>query len=333
MMKQLVRVGKALPNCVFVAASLLLCLSANGASAAQTRKPANTTDCASASNKNKPPCVVENPTGQVTVFWPTIRMGNAVPRVIESKIEVWIDKTLVGAVNGDKPLTVSLPNGPHTLELKPYDDFLENIRPIREMQITVSSQKPLYFQIIHQGWSINASELDAPTAQSVLAGGESKDEGNASTSQSTVSANEPKDKPGALSSLATLLSTDKKTSNEMKTPTGSATIYLYWPRPALDFGYLDKFNTAVPVFLDGKRIGGVMTADYLVMKVPSGEHSLGLDVGLPMGRLLKQDFILGADSMRYFRVEKHDEVRLTEDSPEEAADYVKGLQQKEVNLH
>ena len=117
-----------------------------------------------------------------------------------------------------------------------------------------------------------------------------------------------------------------------KAPSGPpAKIHLYWPRPALDFGFLDKFNTAVPVFLNGKRVGAIATGEYLVVKVPSGEEVLGLDVGLSSGRLLKQDFILGAGTTRYFHVQHHDEFRMAEDSPEEAADYAKGLRQREVS--
>ena len=187
MLKQLVRVGNAFPNRLFVAVSLLLCLCADGAWAAQTGKRSSTIDCASASNKNKPPCIVESPTGQVTVFWPKLRASNAVGQVLESNMVVWIDKARVGMVKDDAPLTISLPNGPHTLVLKPYDDWLENIRPPKETQITVSAQRPLYLQIIHQGWAITASELDAPTAQAVLSGGEPKDAGNASPSQSAGS--------------------------------------------------------------------------------------------------------------------------------------------------
>ena len=328
MLKQLVRVGNAFPNRLFVAVSLLLCLCADGAWAAQTRKPASTTDCASAANKNKPPCVAESPTGQVTVFWPKLRTSNAVGRVLESKMEVWIDKARVGMVNQDAPLTLTLPNGPHTLELKPYDDWLENIRPPKATQITVSAQRPLYLQIIHQGWAITASELDASTAQAVLSGGEPKDEGSASTSQAAVSDKEPKDKAEAFPSLAALFSDDTKT----KTPSGPpATIHLCWPRPALDFGFLDQFNTAVPVFRNGKPIGAITTGADLVVTVPSGEQVLGLDVGLSSGRLLKQNFILGAGTTRYFHVQHHDEFRMMEDSPEEAADYAKGLRQREVS--
>ncbi len=342
MLKQLVRVGDAFPYRHFVAISLLVCLCADGAWAAQVRKP----DCASASNKNKPPCVAESPTGQITVFWPKLRASNAVGQVLESKMVVWVDKARVGMVNQDAPLTVSLPNGPHTLELAPYDDWLENIRQPKQTQITVSAQKPLYLQIIHQGWSITASELDAPTAQAVLSGGEPKDEGNASPtqaappqggasqgvpsqtspSQAAASDKEPREKAGGVSFLAALFTDEKKTP----TPSGPpATIRLSWPRPVLDFGFLDNFNTAVPVFLNGKRIGSITTGEDLVVKSPSGEQVLGLDVG--SGRMLKQDFILGAGTTRYFHVQHHDEFRVMEDSPEEAAGYAKGLRQREVS--
>jgi hypothetical protein len=334
MLKQLVRVDKGFPNRLFVAASLLLCLCADGALGAQTRKPASAIDCGSASNKNKPSCIVESPTGQVTVFWPKLRASNAIGQVLESKMVVWIDKARVGMVRQDAPLTVSLPNGVHTLELRPYDDWLENIRPPKQTQITVSAQKPLYLQIIHQGWSITASELDASTAQAVLHGDEPKDEGsaNASPAQAAAPDKESKDKAEAPSFLAALFSEDTKKSNEAKAPSGPpATIHLYWPRPALDFGFFDKFNTAIPVYLNGKRVGEIATGEYLVMNVPSGEHVLGLDVNLPIYRLLKKDFVLGAGTTRYFHVEHHDEFRMTEDSPEEAAGYGKGLRQREVS--
>ncbi|MGA7323330.1 MAG: PEGA domain-containing protein [Rhodomicrobium sp.] len=341
-MMKLVRAGKAFPNRFFVAISLLLCLSADGASAAQTPKPARTADCDSAPYKNKPPCAPESPTGRVTVFWPKLRMSNAVTRTFNSKIEVWIDKAKVGMVMGNTPLTVSLPNGPHKLELKPYDDYLENIRPTRETQITVSAQKPLYFQVVDQGFVVTASELDAPTAQAVLAGNEPKNERNASTSQAAPSGNEPKDERNAFTSLAAVFGKEDKPNatpslpppagNNMKTPSELGTIYLYWPRPALGFGFLEKLATDLPVYLDGNRIGAVKLGEYLAIKVPSGEHALGLDVGLSNGRLLKQDFVLGAGSTRHFHVQNQDTFRLLEDSPEEAADYAKGLTQRQVSV-
>ncbi len=296
MMKELIQAGKAFPNCLFVAIGLLLCLSADHALAAQKRKPA--TNCASASNQNKPPCVVESPTGQVTVFWPKLRMTNAAARIFEGKMEVWIDDARVGIVLGDDPLTLTLPNGPHKLELRPYDDYLENIRPIKPTQIAVSAQKPLYFQILDQGFSIKASELDAGTAQAVLAGGEPpKTESNATPSLMAIFSSEPKAKPDAGPSQAALA------GNEANRPSASSAVYLYWPRPALGLGFLDKYSSDIPVYVDERRIGAIKIGEYLSLKVPTGEHTLGLDVGLPGGRLLKQDFLVGANETRHFHLQ------------------------------
>jgi len=285
MMKQLVRVGKAFPYGFFAAISLLLCLSADGASAAKKGKP---TDCASPSNKNKPPCAVESPTGQVTVFWPKRGLSDRVARSLNSKIEVWIDNAKAGIVLGDVPLIVNVPNGPHILKLKVYDDYLENIRPVRETQITVSPQNPLYFQIVDSGFAITARELDAPTAQAVLF------------------------KSNAYPSLAA-------------PGGGDGTIYVYWPRPALGLGFLDKYASDLPVVLDGKRVGAVKIGEYLMVKTPPGQHALELGAGSSHGGLHTQDFMLGAGSTRYFHVENQDAVRMFEDSPEEAAAYGKGL--------
>jgi len=326
MMKQLVRAGKAFPNRLFVAISLLLCVSADGALAAQKGKTASP-DCASASHKNKPPCAVESPTGQVTIFWPRRGLNNRLARAFNPKMEVWIDKANVGMVVGAVPLTLTLPNGPHKLELKPYDDYLENIRPIKEQQITVAAQNPLYFQIVDQGVTIVASELDAPTAQAVLSGGERPKDvastSQAAVSQAAVSGNEPKGKPSASPSRAA------PAGNDTKTPSVSGTVYLYWPKPGLGLGFLDKYASDLPVFLDGKRIGAIKIGEYLMVKTTPGEHAVGLDVGLSNGRLLKKDFILGAGATNYFHVENQDTVRLFEDSPEDAADY-KGLTQREA---
>ena len=110
----------------------------------------------------------------------------------------------------------------------------------------------------------------------------------------------------------------------------AGTIYLYWPRPGLGLAFLDQYANDLPVFLDGKRIGAVKLGEFLTVKMPPGEHALGLDVGLSNGRLLKKDFLLGAGSTSHFHIENQDAVRMVEDSPEEAADLVKGLRQREV---
>jgi hypothetical protein len=292
MMNQLVRLGEAFPNGLWVAIGLLLCLSADGASGAPARKPAGPTDCASAANKNIPPCALE--TGKVTVFWPKRGLTDKLARTFNSKIEVWIDKVKAGIVLGDVPLVLSLPNGPHKLELKVHDDYLENIRPIRETEITVSAQQPLYFQIVDQGVSIVARELDAPTAQAILF------------------------KPNAYPSLAV-------PGSDMKTPTGDGTLYVYWPKPTLGLGFLDKYSTDMPVLLDGKRVGAAKLGEYLVLKTPPGEHTLEVDAGSLRSGRNKEGFIIGAGGTRYFRIENQDAVRMFEDSAEEAAVYAKGL--------
>ncbi len=81
---------------------------------------------------------------------------------MHSKAEVLIDGNTVGTVDFDTPLTVSVPNGPHKLMLK-ANDYLGLSKP-NEVQIAVSAQKPLYFQVVNNG----LSELDGPTAQSLL---------------------------------------------------------------------------------------------------------------------------------------------------------------------
>src|SRR5262249_44468444 len=153
-------------------------------------------------------------TGKVTLFWPKGGLSDRVARTFNSKIDVWIDKAKVGMVLGDMPLIVSVPNGPHKLELKVNDDYLENIRPVRETEITVSAQKPLYFQLVDSGLAITVRELDAPTAQAVLS------------------------KFNAYPSLVAALA-----GNNTKAPSGDGTIYVYWPKPGLGLGFLDRFST------------------------------------------------------------------------------------------
>ena len=102
-----------------------------------------------------------------------------------------------------------------------------------------------------------------------------------------VPAKEQKGKPNTKQSLAA------SAANETKTPPASGTIYLYWPRPASVLGFLDKYSNDLPVFLDDKRIGGVKVGEYLMVTMPPGEHSVGLDVGMSGGRLLKKASLLG----------------------------------------
>ncbi len=118
-----------------------------------------------------------------------------------------------------------------------------------------------------------------------------------------------------------------------KIPSGTGTIYFYWPKSGLDFGFLDKLNTDLPVLLDGKRIGAFTIGDYVMVKAPSSEHVLSLDMSLSSAQLIKQKFILEGGSTHYFHVEKRLDFHIMEDSPEEAAEFgKKGLRQREVSV-
>ncbi|MGO8954448.1 MAG: DUF2846 domain-containing protein [Rhodomicrobium sp.] len=118
-----------------------------------------------------------------------------------------------------------------------------------------------------------------------------------------------------------------------KVPSGTGTIYFYWPKSGLDFGFLDKLSTDSPVFLDGKRIGAITNGDYLTVKAPAGEHVLSLDMSFSSGPLLKQNLILEGGSTQYFHVEKQLDFHIMEDSPEESAEFAKkGLRQREVSV-
>jgi len=269
MLKQRVRIGKAFPNRLFFALSVMLWLFANGAPATQK------CDCPCAKDKQQIPAAVPLP-GQVTIFWP--RPDGFLARAFHSKAEVQIDSALVGTIDFDAPLTVSVPGGPHKLTIKGKEAY--------ETKIAVSGGNPLYFQVIENG----VSELDAATAYALLSG------------------------------------------NVTRLPSGTGTIYFYWPKSGFEIGFLDKLNTDLPVFLDGKRIGTFTNGDYLVVKVPSGDHVLALDMSLSSGPMLKKKIILGADSTRYFHVEKRLDFGIFEDSPEEAAEFArKELRQREAS--
>ncbi len=159
MMKQLVRLGKALPNRLLFAISLLLWLLANGAPATQK------CDCPCAKDKKQASAAL-SPTGQITILWP--RDDTFLGRALHSKMEVQIDTAAVGTVDFDAPLTVSVPNGPHKLVIKQKNGYLDSLSKTYETQIEVSAQKPLYFQIVEKGMSIYTSELNGATALALL---------------------------------------------------------------------------------------------------------------------------------------------------------------------
>ncbi len=286
MMKQLDWLGKVFPNRLFVVISLLLLLHAYGAPATQK------CDCPCAMDK-KQASAPQNPTGQVTIVWP--RPDSFLARAFHSKIAVQIDTDVVGTVDFDAPLTLSVPNGPHKLVVKQKSGYLESIAKTNETQITVSAQKPLYFKIGDNGLGVTANEVDDATALALLSGG---------TKNSWQAA-----------------------------PSGTGTIYIYWQKIGLDIGFLDKLSTDLPVYLDGKRIGVFTNGDYLTVKAPSGEHVLSLDMSLLNGQRIKQDLILATGSTLYFHVVKHLDFHIIEDSPEEAAEFAKkGLRQREASV-
>ncbi len=280
MLKQFVSMGKASTNYLFVAISLLSCLPAHGAPAAQK------CDCPCTCNK-KQTSAADSQTGQVTIVWP--RDDTFLGRALHSKIEVQIDAAVAGTVDFDAPLTVSVPNGAHKLVVKQKNGYIDNLSKTYESEITVSAQKPLYFQIVDKGLNIYTAELDAATALALL-------------------------------------------SSAPKIPSGIGTIYFYWPKAGLGIGFLDQFNTDLPVVLDGKRIGVFTIGDYVVVKVPAGDHVLSLDMSLTSGPRLKQDLTLAGGATRYFHVEKRLDYHIFEDSPEEAAEFAKkGLRQREAS--
>ncbi len=118
MPKQLVRKGKAFSNLLIVAISLALCVPALGAPAAQN------CDCPCAKGK-KQTAATDTTAGQVTVVWP--RDETFLGRTLHSKIEVQIDAAIVGAVDYDTPLTVSVPNGLHKLVVKQKNGYLDSL--------------------------------------------------------------------------------------------------------------------------------------------------------------------------------------------------------------
>jgi hypothetical protein len=161
-MVQLVSMGKGLPSRLFAAIGLLLCFAGPAAPAAQK------CDCPCAKDK-KQASAPESPTGQVTIIWP--RDGSFLGRAFHSKIDVQIDAAAVGTVDFDAPLTVSVPNGAHKLVVKQKNGYLDSLSKTYETEITVSAQKPLYFQIIDKGINIYTAELNAATALALLSTG------------------------------------------------------------------------------------------------------------------------------------------------------------------
>jgi len=81
----------------------------------------------------------------------------------------------------------------------------------------------------------------------------------------------------------------------------TATIYIYWPAPLIDIGFL-KSDSDFSV--DGQRIGTMTSGDYITAKVPSGRHVLTMGSGAIFGPSLKADLILGAGIAHYYLITK-----------------------------
>jgi hypothetical protein len=77
---------------------------------------------------------------------------------------------------------------------------------------------------------------------------------------------------------------------------GTATIYIYWPAPLLEIGFL---KSDFDFFVDGQRIGTMTTGDYITAKVPAGRHVL-IRRGGVFSASFQQDLILGAGITHYY---------------------------------
>jgi hypothetical protein len=79
---------------------------------------------------------------------------------------------------------------------------------------------------------------------------------------------------------------------------GTATIYIYWPAPLLEFGFL---KSDFDFFVDGQRIGTMTSGDYITAKVPAGRHVLiRRGNGFLPGYPFQQDLILGAGITHHY---------------------------------
>jgi hypothetical protein len=108
---------------------------------------------------------------------------------------------------------------------------------------------------------------------------------------------------------------------------GTATIYIYWPAPLLEIGFLKSdFTFAV----DGQRIGAMTSGDYITAKVPAGRHVLTMDGGslLSLGVSLKVDLILGAGISHYYLITKGKYMEFYQLTAEQVNPDLKSLRQR-----
>jgi hypothetical protein len=113
-----------------------------------------------------------------------------------------------------------------------------------------------------------------------------------------------------------------------KTVSGTATVFVYWPRGILDFGLFDAIKSDFAIFIDGKHSGAITGGDYLSVQLPAGRHLLEMETGSLFGTKLKQDLILGAGTTHYFLVSKDKYIDMTEIPASEAQPELAGLRRR-----
>jgi hypothetical protein len=165
---------------------VMLFPSAAAGEEAQPVPPAKAVPKKAAAPKAKPPASARP--GQVTVFVPKPASNNALAQfmrdtgisdMLRSEIDVMIDRQKVGQIAQGKPLTVSVPAGPHRLHLESSGGL--GIRlTYNETAIAVSPDKTSYFYIMFNSLSgTQPAELDPATAKALIDGVEPKVSGTA----------------------------------------------------------------------------------------------------------------------------------------------------------
>jgi hypothetical protein len=91
----------------------------------------------------------------------------------------------------------------------------------------------------------------------------------------------------------------KESSRTLRqSPAGVAQIYLYWPRDG--FGWFDSLTPDMEIYVDDKKIGAMLSGDYITTQVPIGNHVIAFRTGflsLPMTRSW-------ANTKHYYRIIK-----------------------------
>ncbi len=88
-----------------------------------------------------------------------------------------------------------------------------------------------------------------------------------------------------------------------QSPAGVAQIYLYWPRDGL--GWLNSLLPDMEIYVDDKKIGTMLSGNYITTQVPIGNHVIAFRAGilsLPMTR--NNISIAEANTKYYYRIIK-----------------------------